>query len=226
MGDFKLLRALFLLCALACLSYSCITITDDQNGFSIGQLFSAEAEDTIDLTVNFNALQKKASEALSFVKEKNMYQKRLLLIDMARHSGLERFFVWNTELDTIEASYLVSHGCCDKPWGSDGSKDKPVFSNVPDSHCSSLGKYKIGERSYSNWGVNIKYVLHGLDKTNDKAYKRVIVFHSWESVPDNEVYPKGTPEGWGCPAVANDAFREIDAWLKEVEQPVLMWVYQ
>jgi hypothetical protein len=226
MGDFKVLRLLFLLYAPAYLSYSCTHVTNDQNGFSIGQLFSADEEKPLDLTVDFDALQKKAREALSFVQEKDMYHKRLLLIDMARHSGLKRFFVWNTESDTIEASYLVSHGCCDLPWGSDRSKNNPIFSNVPDSHCSSLGKYKIGERGYSNWGVNTKYFMHGLDSTNNNAYSRVIVFHSWEIVPDEEIYPKGTPEGWGCPAISNNAFREIDKWLKEVKQPVLMWVYQ
>jgi hypothetical protein len=221
----RLFNLSFWLVSIGYLVLSCNYSSGDQNGFSIGQLFSSHEEDTSDLALDFQALRKKASEALTFVKEKKMYEKRLLLIDMSRHSGLKRFYVWNVEKDTIEKSYLVSHGCCDQPWGSDRTKKNPTFSNVPESHCSSLGKYKLGERGFSNWGVNTKYFMHGLDSTNNNAYSRVIVFHSWEVVPDEEVYPKGTPEGWGCPAISNDAFREIDKWLKEAEKPVLMWIY-
>ena len=56
-------------------------------------------------------------------------------------------------------------------------------------------------------GVKIKYVLHGLDSTNSNALKRYIVFHWWEAVSDDEVYPDGTPEGWGCQTISNNSFK-------------------
>ena len=50
------------------------------------------------------------------------------------------------------------------------------------------------------------------------------MLHSWEEIPNDEVFPKGTPEGWGCPAVSNEAMREIDKILKQSKKPVLLWV--
>jgi hypothetical protein len=119
---------------------------------------------------------------------------------------------------------MVTHGCCEDPWGEDASKTSIQFSNIEDSHCSSWGKYKIGERGWSSFGVHVKYILHGLETTNSNAKDRNIVFHSWGMVSDEEVYPAGTPEGWGCPAVSNHAFLEIDAYLKN-SGPTLMWIY-
>jgi len=174
----------------------------------------------------FKLTKQKAAEALQFCKSNKMNEKVCILIDMSIHSGLRRFFVWDFEKDTISYSFLVGHGCCNNPWSEDDSKENPVFSNVDGSHCSSLGKYKIGERAFSNWGVNIKYVLHGLEKSNSNAYKRLIVFHSWELVSDEEIYPEGTAEGWGCPTISNNSFKKIDPILKKAEKPVLMWMYK
>lgn len=174
---------------------------------------------------NFNLTKSKAKEALEFCKSKRMNQDFCILVDMGIHSGRKRFFVWDFKKDTIVHSFLVGHGCCDYRWSKDLSKDTPKFSNIDGSHCSSLGKYRIGLRGFSSWGVNIKYLLHGLEASNSNAMKRVIVFHSWEAVSDEEVYPKGTPEGWGCPTISNNSFRIIDPILKKVSQPVLMWIY-
>lgn len=176
--------------------------------------------------IDIDSARSKAKEALQFCRNNGYNTDFYIAIDMSLHSGVKRFFVWNFKNDTILNEFLVSHGCCSGSWGADNSKNNPVFSNVPDSHCSSLGKYKIGERGYSNWGVNVKYILHGLEATNSNAQRRIIVFHSWERVSDEEIYPRGTPEGWGCPAVSNNSFRIIDPLLKNSTKPVLMWIYQ
>ena len=104
------------------------------------------------------------------------------------------------------------------------SKSNPTFSNNPNSCCSALGKYIIGERGVSNWGVRVKYLLHGMEETNSNALKRAIVFHSWERVTDYEVYPSGTPEGWGCPAISNNAFIYIDKKLQQANRRTLLWM--
>lgn len=176
--------------------------------------------------VKISQIRIKAKQALDFCKSKNMNTDICVLIDMSLHSGVKRFFVWDFEKDTIKHSFLVGHGCCKNTWSADDSKNNPTFSNTDGSHCSSLGKYKIGERAYSDWGVNIKYVLHGLESTNNNAFKRLIVFHSWEVVSDTEVYPAGTPEGWGCPTISNNSFKLVDPLLKSVSKPVLMWIYK
>ncbi len=96
--------------------------------------------------------------------------------------------------------------------------------NTANSYASSEGKYIIGERGYSQWGINVKYLLHGMDETNSNALQRIIVLHGWDQVTDTPLYPDGTPEGWGCPAVSNNAMRKLDALLKSSEKRVLMWV--
>ncbi len=170
-------------------------------------------------------LEQKAKEAKKFCKEKNYNQDFCILIDMSLHSGVNRFFVWDFEKNKVIQENLVSHGCClGNPSMGDASKEQPEFSNTPDSHCSSLGKYLIGERGYSQFGVNIKYLLHGLESTNNNALKRVVVFHSWGIIPNEPLYPKGTPESWGCPAISDAAFLKLDKKLKESEK-VLMWIF-
>lgn len=175
--------------------------------------------------INIESTRTKARQAFVFCKAQNFNIDFCILIDMSLHSGVKRFIVWDFKKDSVLNSFLVGHGCCENSWNSDFSKENPKFSNTDGSHCSSLGKYKIGERAYSDWGVNIKYVLHGLESTNSNALKRFVVFHSWEVVSDEEIYPNGTPEGWGCPTISNKSFRLIDPLLKSSSKPVLMWIY-
>ncbi|MDI9257345.1 murein L,D-transpeptidase catalytic domain-containing protein [Flavobacterium sedimenticola] len=167
-----------------------------------------------------------AQEALAFCKKNGYNSDFCILIDMSIHSGLNRFFVYDFTKNTISHKMLVGHGCCDYPWSQDWSKSNPTFSNVDGSHCSALGKYKIGKRAWSDWGIHVKYVLHGLEPTNSNAESRYIVFHSWEKVADTETYPIGTPEGWGCPTISNANMKKIDPILKASAQPVLMWIYK
>ena len=173
----------------------------------------------------YNRMKLKAKEALSYCESENFNTDYCILIDMSIHSGLNRFFVWDFKTDTISKSFLVSHGCGENPWSADFSKENPNFSNEDGSHCSSLGKYKIGQRAYSNWGIHIKYVLHGLEKTNSNALSRYVVFHSWEEVSNEEIYPSGTPEGWGCPTISNENFQLLAHILQKSKKPVLLWVY-
>ncbi len=169
--------------------------------------------------------KEKAALALDFCKKNNMNTNLCFLLDMNEHSGKNRFVVWDFVSDSAIMKFPVSHGCGRYPWGMDFTKESPSFSNEDGSHLSSLGKYQIGERGYSNWGVHVKYLMHGLESSNKNALKRTIVFHSWEAVTDDEIYPKGTAEGWGCPAISNANFQKVDALLKSSGGKVLMWMY-
>jgi len=183
----KLLTVCFLLCFLGCTH-------NPVEGF----------EKPVSPKAKMILLKKKAIAAKAYCKARNMDRSIAVLINMNIHSGLKRFVVWDFKRDTIMLEGLVTHGCGTSKWGGDGSKTNPVFSNIPDSHCSSLGKYKIGERGYSSWGIHIKYLLHGLESTNSNALARTVVLHGWDAVPDGETYPDGISESWGCPAVSNN----------------------
>jgi hypothetical protein len=163
------------------------------------------------------------NEAKAYCKQNNLNQNNFMLIDLAMHSGRKRFFVYDLKKDTIQNSYIVSHGCGDNMWSMTASKENAPISNQPDSHCSSIGKYVIGLRGGSQWGIKVNYVLIGKDKTNSNAVKRAIVLHSWDKISTNEVFPQGTPEGWGCPAVSNESMKEIDALLKS-NPKMLLWI--
>lgn len=163
-------------------------------------------------------------KTLDYVRLKNYDTSFAVLINYGIHSGKKRLFLFNPSRQIMLDSFLVSHGCGVNAWGLDESREKASFSNNSGSHCSSLGKYKIGKRAYSAWGIHIKYLMHGLDSTNDNAYKRTIVLHGWGDVSDSEVYPRGTPEGWGCPAVSEKAMYCLDSILQTRKKPVLMWV--
>lgn len=176
--------------------------------------------------LDFEKTKKKAQEALAFCKQKNLNTQFCILIDMELHSGLNRFLVWDFQKDTVKYSFPVSHGCCSLSWGDDQSKENPTFSNEEGSHCSSKGKYKLGERGYSDWGINVKYLMHGLETSNKNALSRYIVFHAWDLVSDEATYPSGTPEGWGCPAISNNNFKLIDPLLQKAGKSVLMWIYE
>lgn len=174
---------------------------------------------------NIDISKARIAEALAYCKKNGMNQTMAFFLDMQQHSGRNRFVVYSFKEGKVLHRFPVSHGCGGVFWNMTLSKNSATFSNVDGSHCSSLGKYKIGERAYSQWGVHTKYVLHGLEASNSNAFKRTIVLHSWERVPDEAIYPDGTPEGWGCPAISNNNFERIDPLLRGAGKPVLLWMY-
>jgi hypothetical protein len=170
--------------------------------------------------VNYNSYYK---EAWQYCQKNNLNKDIFILIDLGLHSGLKRFFLYDLKKNRVLKSFMVSHGCGNNIWGEAFTKENAQISNESDSHCSSTGKYIVLNRGISQWGIKVNYLLQGKDKTNSNAINRAIVLHSWEKIPNNEIYPKGTPEGWGCPAVSNESMKEIDSILKE-NKKVLLWI--
>jgi len=210
----KLAIAVLCMIPLLVLSEGCKNLNADKMK-TIGEMKTAKSEDYIE----------KAKEAKKFCDNRNYNNRFFILIDLGQHSGVERFFVWDFNQNKIAHSFLVSHGCCDNPWGGDNSKNNVETSNVSGSHCSSEGKFLIGQRGYSNWGINVKYLMHGLEASNKNALDRQIVFHGWDRVTDYPVYPRGTVEGWGCPAISNSAMKLMDNKIKnEKNKKILMWI--
>lgn len=175
--------------------------------------------------LDVNQLKIKAKQSLAFCRQRGYNTRYCILIDMSLPSGVKRFVVWDFKKNDTLLTGLVSHGCGRNPWSGVWSKDKPEFSNLDGSHCTALGKYEINGWAYSAWGIRVKYYLKGLESTNNNALARQIVFHSWEQVAETEVYPNGTPEGWGCPAISNNTMMVVNVLLKKQKKHVLMWVY-
>lgn len=200
---------------LACCWMSCTSSTT-----------TAADEIEVHMAERLQLLEERIPEAELYVRQKGFNTEWALIADLGAHSGLPRLHLWDFSQQKPLKSWMVSHGCGPHPWGGTASKSNPSFSNENDSHLSSLGKYRIGERGVSQWGVGIKYLLYGLESTNNRAMQRAIVLHSWEAVPDAANYPEGTPEGWGCPAISNAAMLELDPLLRSSSRPVLLWIYR
>ncbi|GHV42254.1 hypothetical protein FACS1894179_10960 [Bacteroidia bacterium] len=181
-----------------------------------------ENKEIVEKQALLSRLKAKADTAKLFCKQKGLNTEYCFLVDFSIHSGKNRFFVWDFAKDTIKYESLCCHG-----YGMKSTQAKPVFSNVEGSYCSSLGKYKMGVRSYSQYGINVHYKMHGFDKTNSNAFKRWVVLHSHTPVPDHEIYPNHLPLGWsqGCPVINNEIMRQVDTLLKNVKKPILLWVY-
>lgn len=191
-----------------------------------GFLFTAcsnGAEDEVLREAKHNLL---FTEAYEFCVAQNFDTNHFFLVDFSIHSGKNRFFIYDFADSAVTQKALVTHGTCDGFEANPEAREAPKFSNTLDSHCSSLGKYKIGKRDYSSWGIHVKYWLHGLEPTNNKAVERVVVLHSWEAVANEEVFPHHSPLSWGCPAVSDDFMRTLDSLLQRKTKPMLLWIVE
>ncbi len=164
------------------------------------------------------------TEALRYCKENGFNEEYYFLLDLSIHSGKNRFFIYDFKQNKITDKNLVTHGSCDQFEANPDKWQKAKFSNKINSHCSMKGKYKIGKRDFSSWGIKVKFWLHGLDKTNNSAVSRVVVLHSWSAVANEEIYPQVSPLSWGCPAVSDDFMRKLDSQLQQTQKPVLLWI--
>jgi len=183
---------------------------------------SIDADSASVISPLYKRLKLKADTAYAYSLNKEFNTHYCVLIDFSIHSGKERFFVWDFKGDSIKYSSLCAHG-----YSQNSTVSNPVFSNTEGSYCSSLGKYKVGIRSYSKWGINVHYKLHGLEQTNNNAYKRIVVLHSFEYISEMPIYPQHLPLGMsqGCPVISNKTMKQIDALLKNIQKPMLLWIY-
>ena len=164
-------------------------------------------------------LHQKIALLKSFSAKRGYNATRCFMIDMGIPSGRKRFFIYNFLKDSVEEAGLVTHGS-----GSISSTGKLNFSNVAGSNSTSLGKYKIGAAYQGRFGLAFK--LHGLDKTNSKAFERFVVLHAHTCVPEKEVYPNFICPSLGCPTVSPAFLQELKTCIEKSNKPILMQIYQ
>lgn len=163
-------------------------------------------------------LRNRAAEARAYSRQKNFSTRYCFLIDMSIPSGKKRFFVYDFLTNRIVYSGLVSHGS-----GGIHYSSQPKFSNSAGSDCTSLGKYRIGELYRGEYGKS--YKLYGLEGTNSNAYKRAVVLHPYDCVPNNEIYPQGVCNSSGCAGVSPKFFDLLSIVIRESQKPILLWIY-
>lgn len=141
------------------------------------------------------------------------------LVDMSIPSGKKRFFVYDLQTNSVVLAGLVAHGSCNKTF-----LDHARFSNAANCGCSSLGKYKVGEFYRGKYGKSFR--LYGLDNSNSNAYKRAIVIHGYDCVPDREIYPMVLCNSLGCLMVSYNFFDKLSRLIEKSDKPIVLWVYQ
>ena len=155
-------------------------------------------------------------EARLFVENNRYNTDFYFLIDLSLLSGQKRFFIYDLKKDSLLTSGLVTHGNCNQYW-LEGRR----YDNVVGCGCSSLGKYRVGVSYQGRFGL--AYKLHGLDSTNSNAFKRYVVLHSHECVPENEVTTEICQSN-GCPTVSPEFLKHLERMIKGSKKPVLMWI--
>lgn len=142
----------------------------------------------------------------------------MMVADMGLSMEHKRFFLVNLNADSIEYSSLVAHGS-----GGGSSTCNVATSNKPGSHCTSLGRYKVGDSLWGEYGKGFR--LHGLDTCNSNAYQRLIVIHYYSRMPceENE-YPIYYSEG--CPMMCRRDFYVYNKYIKSSTKPMLLIMYK
>lgn len=163
-------------------------------------------------------LKERAREVKSYARRKGFSSEHCFLIDMSLPSGKNRFFIYDLKRDSVIAAGLVAHGSCNTVF-----LRKARFSNTPDCGCSSVGRYKVGYKYKGRFGR--AYKLHGLDSTNSNAFRRAVVLHAYDCIPDREVYPLPACNSLGCPMVSYAFLDKAAKVIDRAKKPVLLWVY-
>lgn len=119
----------------------------------------------------------------------------LAIIDYGVDSTERRLWVLDVRAGVVRAHEWVAHG------SGGGGEQVPVFSDVPESHCSSIGAYAGAETYVGKHGVSLR--LDGLEPGfNGNARARDIVVHGAEYVSAQHIAEHGRlGRSWGCPAV-------------------------
>lgn len=126
-------------------------------------------------------------------------QPHVAVIDYSMPSTKRRLWVFDLSDSTLVFHEWVAHGSGSGT--STGDTPGPVFSDVPDSHCSSLGAFATAELYEGKHGLSLR--LDGLQPgINGRARERDIVMHGADYVSEQHITDYGRlGRSWGCPAV-------------------------
>jgi L,D-transpeptidase catalytic domain len=142
--------------------------------------------------------------------------KYAFVADMRIPSFKKRFFVFDLTKDSVINTGYVAHGT-----GSETFRNELLFSNIPDSRCTSLGKYKIGASYKGMYGFS--YRLHGLDSSNSKALERAIVLHGHSCIPEVAYDDYPICFSYGCPMVSTKFLQILKGYIaKQGKDPILL----
>ena len=166
-------------------------------------------------------LSKCAVEVKDYAKVRNLNDRYCIFVDYSIPSGTPRVFVWSFEKEKVVYRTYTMHGP-----GRGSTAEKPVFSNMPGSKCSSLGHFAVtkdrGNRNKSG------YRIKGLDVANKTAYGRGLMIHRAKWVDKNcwrEYIPLQPKCCLGCITVSTRGMNYLDKLIKGEKKQILLWSF-
>lgn len=146
-----------------------------------------------------------AMKGFNYLNNANLIAKKniISIVDFSKSSAEKRLFIIDMITGQILFKSLVAHG------RNSGNEYATRFSNMPESHQSSLGFY-ITLGTY-NGGNGYSLRLKGCERgINDKAFERAIVIHGAAYVSNQFISNRGEAgRSYGCPALPNDLNKKI-----------------
>jgi hypothetical protein len=137
------------------------------------------------------------------------------VIDFDQASTVKRMHVIDMRAEKATALY-AAHG------ENSGQLYATKFSNVEDTHMSSLGIYVTGEEYQGKNGRSMR--LYGMESTNSNAYKRAIVLHGANYVSKEFITKNGRLGlSWGCPAIEHGL---VDRMVRDLQEGSVMIAYR
>jgi len=129
------------------------------------------------------------------------------MTDWTMHSSLEREWVVDLATGDLLFHLHTTHGEASANSRDPGYADS--FSNINNSHQSSLGMMRAGETYTGSYGYSMR--LDGLEPGyNDNVRTRAIVVHPWEWARPEVVDEYGMLGlSWGCPAIDDRVSRRL-----------------
>ena len=169
----------------------------------------------------YDELEFRAEKALKYAQRKGLNENYCLFVDYGIPSGKPRLFVWSF----IDGKVIYSGHAMHGP-GKGSTDETPVFSNVPGSHCSSLGRFEVtrhrGRRNKTG------FYLKGLEFSNSSAFSRGMMIHSSKWVDYNrwrKYIPLNSKCCLGCVTVSTRDMAYINRLVGKEEGNLLLWSY-
>ncbi len=143
-------------------------------------------------------------------------QRYLTVCDFSLSSNTNRLWLIDTRTKQVVINTLVAHG------SRTGEEYARYFSNIPESHQSSLGFY-VTRNSYSGKnGYSMR--MDGVDgRFNNKALSRDVVMHGADYV--SNAYARANKRigrSWGCPSVARNMAAPI---IDRIKNGSVLFIY-
>jgi len=154
---------------------------------------------------------------LNLVEHGKVYNRRYLTVcDFSLSSNTNRLWLIDTRSKQVVINTLVAHGA------RTGEEYAKYFSNIPESHQSSLGFY-VTRNSYSGKnGYSMR--MDGVDgRFNSNALSRDVVMHGADYV--SNAYARANKRigrSWGCPSVTRNMAAPI---IDRIKNGTVLFIY-